>query len=158
MERRIVKKDGKKYLVNVSGYNDDVGPLAPAGTLWLQSITDNLWYSVNLTGTSASAARYVNPVSLDWQSVGGQDFGYQLVQNITNNQVYQVYLSGSGAAATVLVSNNSWSLNTDYKPYLYLTSISDNNFYIVNITGSVALIVDQNSKWNPVSASYSYYR
>lgn len=144
MDRRIIVSNGKKYLVNCAGWNDDVGSGAPIGTLWIQSITDGRWYDVTLTGTSASAGIYVNPTPLSWYSPS-QDFGYQLLSY--SGSVYQVYLSGSGASASMISSTTPWPISSDYKPYLFLQS-TDSNFYSVYVTGSSTLFVDQNSKIN----------
>jgi len=35
MNKRIIINKGKKYIVNAPGYNDDVGPAAPSGVLWM---------------------------------------------------------------------------------------------------------------------------
>lgn len=140
MIKKTIIKNGVKYIVNVPGWNDDVGPGAPAGTLWMRSITDNNWFAVTLTGTSASAALSINQTPLTFAT---NDLGYQLV--LGSGSVYQVYLSGSAGAVTSKVA--VWPLNSDYKPYLWLQS-TDRNFYKVNVSGS-SLLVDQNSKWAP---------
>jgi hypothetical protein len=142
MIRKTVIRNGKKYIVNTAGWNDDVGPGAPAGTLWMRSATDNNWYAVTLTGTSASAAISINQTPL---TLATSDLGYQLVFDGYNGVVAQVYLSGS--AGSVVTKIASWPISSDYKPYLMLKSI-DGNFYHVNVSGS-ALVVDQNSKWWP---------
>jgi hypothetical protein len=142
MDRRVVISNGKKYIVNCAGWNDDVGPSASPGTLWMRSITDDRWYSVTLTGTSASTAIYVNPTPLSWYSPG-PDFGYQLLSY--SGSVYQVYLSGSGASARITASTTPWPISSDYKSELFLQS-TDSNFYSVYVTGSKSLFVDQNSK------------
>ena len=149
MIRRTIIKNGKKYLVNAPGWEDGIGSLAPPGTLWEQSITDNSWYSVNVFGPSGSVVTYVNSTPLTWQSPG-QDFGYQLLYNDFDGNVYQVYLSGSGIDADLLISQTPWPLNSDYKPYLFLQSVTDNYFYKVYASGSVGsveLVVDQNGIW-----------
>ena len=140
MIKRVIIKNGKKYIVNTAGWNDDVGPGAPAGTLWMQSITDGNWYAVTLTGTSASAALSINQTPL---TLATNDLGYQLV--LGSGSVYQVYLSGSAGAVSSKTA--VWPINDDYKPYLWLKS-TDGNYYNVNISCS-SLKVDQNSKWSP---------
>lgn len=142
MIKRIIIKNGKKYIVNTAGWNDDVGPGVPAGTLWMQSITDGNWYAVTLTGTSASAALSINQTPL---TLTTNDLGYQLVLDSYSGSVAQVYLSGSASAVTAIVA--TWPLSSDYKPYLWLQS-TDGNYYNVNVSGS-SLVVDQNSKWLP---------
>jgi len=141
MIQKIVVKNGKKYIVNTAGWNDDVGPGAPNGTLWMQS-TDGNWYSVNVTGTSGSAAISINqtPVNLFTN-----DIGYQLLYS--NNNAYQVYLSGSSGGVTLKVNTTPWIPSTNYKPWLNLKSTSDGNLYQVYLSGSVpAIAVNQNSK------------
>lgn len=141
MNRRIVIKNGKKYLVNTAGWNDDVGPGAPLGTLWMQSITDGNWYAVTLTGTSASAAISINQTPL---ALSTSDLGYQLISSNNGGAVYQIYLSGS--AGSVAIKNALWPITSDWKPYFLLQS-TDGNYYNVNVAGG-NLVVDQNSKWS----------
>jgi hypothetical protein len=151
MQKRIVINKGKTYLVNAPS-TEDVGSLAPMGTLWMQSITDNNWYSINLTGTSASndLAIYVNQTPLEWESPG-QDFGYQLLYCYDNNTVYQTYLSGSAGNVTMSISQTPWSSNFDYKPYLLLQSLTDSYFYTVSArSGSIYLFP------NPTSRTWLY--
>ena len=140
MLKRVIIRNGKKYIVNIPSFSEDVGSAAPAGTLWMQSITDGNWYAVTLAGTSASAALAINQTPL---ALTTNDLGYQLV--LGSGSVYQVYLSGSSSA--VVAKTAVWPINDDYKPYLWLQS-DDGNFYNVNISGS-SLEVDQNSKWWP---------
>ena len=87
MVKRVIIKNGKKYIVNTVGYNDDVGPSAPAGTLWMQS-TDGNWYQVTLAGTAIS----INQTPLTWVSPG-QELGYELVQDTISNNFYQDFLT-----------------------------------------------------------------
>ncbi len=142
MIKRVIIKDGKKYIVNCASWNDDVGPGAPPGTLWEQSITDGNWYNINVSGSGMNAVIYITTSS--WQSPG-QDYGYQLVQ-ATNGEVYQVYLSGSGTNATLQVAQTPWPIQSDYKPYLYLLSVTDGNYYDVYLfaetTSSVGYTAD----------------
>ena len=95
MTKRVIIRNGKKYIVNVPDWGDSgdevgVGPGGPLGTLWMQSITDGNWYAITLTGTSGSsvnsASLSVNQTPLTWQSPG-QDFGYQLLLCPDNNKV-----------------------------------------------------------------------
>ena len=140
MVKRVIIKNGKKYIVNTVGYNDDVGPSAPAGTLWMQS-TDGNWYQVTLAGTAIS----INQTPLTWVSPG-QELGYELVQDTISNNVYQVFLTGNAGAVTI--NTALWPINSDFKPFLSLKS-TNGSFYNVNVTGG-ALVVDVSSKWNPV--------
>lgn len=155
MQQRIIINKGKKYRVNVVGNDDGVGSATQPGTLWMKS-TDGLWYAVTLSGSSASAALVVNQTPLNWVSPGGQDFGYQLVYNYADGKAYQVFLSGSAGGVAVSASLTPWSNPTDYKPYLFLKS-TDGYFYRVGInSGSISLVVNQNSKTllYPPSPSY----
>lgn len=151
MIKRIIIRNGKRYVVNTPGWNDGVGPGAPFGTLWEQSTTDNNWYSVNLTGTSGSLSIYVS--SSTWQSPG-QDFGYQLVQ-ANDGDVYQVYISGSGASANLYVSQTSWPIQSNYKPYLILQSITDGNYYVVSLSTTTSGSVDYTADTTFITADNS---
>ena len=147
MQRRIIIRNGKKYLVNVpSGVDCDfgAGPGVETGILWMLNITDGLWYEVTLTGTSGSliqsASFYVNPTPLSWAS---NDLGYQLLYN--SGSVYQVYLSGS--SPTMSISQTPWPDNSDYKPYLLMKSTTDGYFYpVYAASGSIYLFIDQNNR------------
>lgn len=148
MQQRTIVNNGKRYIVNCPSA-EDVGPACEAGTLWMQS-TDLNWYSVNLTGTSASndLAFYVNQTPLTWQSVGGQDFGYQLLACIDNTASYQVYLSGSAGGVTCSIAQTPWAYDQlNCKPYLLLSSITDGYFYPVYArSGSIYLFPDPNGR------------
>ena len=149
MIKKTVIKNGKKYIVNAPGWEDGIGPSAPAGTLWMRSATDGKWYFMNVFGPSGSVDVYTDPTPLTWQSPG-QDFGYQLLYNYYDGNVYQVYLSGSGAAADIYISQTPWLISSDYKPYLWLQSITDGYFYEVYASGSIGsveLVVNQNGIW-----------
>ena len=146
MQKRIVINNGKKYIVNCPS-SEDVGPACEPGTLWMQS-TDLLWYAVNLTGTSASndLGIYVNQTPLAWESVGGQDFGFQLLTY--SSSVYQVYLSGSAGDVTCSIAQTPWfGGNSDGKPYLLLSSLTDGYFYVVSAqSGSMYLYPNPKSR------------
>lgn len=154
MIKKVVIRNGKKFIVNTPDWNDfggsdfGVGPGAPAGTAWMLS-SDGNWYEVSLTGTSGSATISINQTPLTWQSPGADDAGYQLVYNSDDNQTYQVYLTGNAGAVTINVNPTPWSNPTDFKPFLSLKSEDDNSFYQVVLRGSPGpgLFVDQNSKW-----------
>lgn len=157
MQRRVIISNGKRFLVNVAGFSEDVGPSAPMGTLWMQSITDGFWYEINVTGTSGSTAIYVNPTPLTWQSPG-QDFGYQLLLCPDDGKVYQTYLSGSGNNVTMSVSQTPWASNADYKPYLLLESKTDGYMYPVFIrSGSIYFKIEDNYRvWMNGEIPYTY--
>ena len=149
MIKKIVISNGKKYMVNTAGWNDDVGPGAPMGTLWMIS-TDGKWYAVTLTGTSGSAAVAINQTPLGWQAPSiGQDLGYQLLQHVNGN-VYQVYLTGNAGAVTMNVNQTPWTNPLDYKTSLFLKSVTDSCFYNVYVSGGgpIVLSVNQNTKTN----------
>ena len=156
MIKRVIVKNGVKYIVNTVGWSEDVGPTGPAGSLFMQSITDGLWYAVSLTGTSASAIVFVNKTPLPWQS-SGQDFGYQFVYNNIDGKTYQVYLSGSAASVSVKVNPTAVVNPPNAKPLLWLASNTDMSFYNVYLSGSPnpALSVDQNSKWLSIQPGIS---
>ncbi len=140
MIRKIVIRNGKKYIVNTAGWNDDVGPGGPAGTLWMQS-TDGNWYTVSLTGTSGSAAISINQTPL---TLTTNDIGYQYLYG-TGNSAYQVYLSGNAGSVTINVNPSPISTVSDYKPYFNLQS-TDGYFYQIYLSGSSnVLTVNQNS-------------
>jgi hypothetical protein len=136
---------------------DDVGPAAPAGTLWMQSTGDSLWYAVNLSGTSGSnnLAISVNQTPLTWVSPGGQDFPYQLLQ-CTDGNVYQVYLSGTAGSVAFNVNPTPAPPNPlDYKPYLLMQSLTDGNFYTVSLTAGPTVTINPNSILNLNNISLS---
>jgi len=148
MNKRIIINKGKKYIVNAPGYNDDVGPAAPSGVLWMKNITDGLWYEVMLSGTSGSliqsASFNVNQTPLNFYS---NELGYQLLYCYQNDEVYQVYLSGSTNNATMSISQTPWPVSDDYKPYLWMKSTTDGYYYPVYASsGSIYLFVDQNGR------------
>jgi len=150
MQKRIVIKNGKKYIVNTPGWEDGIGPGAPFGTLWMLS-TDGNWYEVTLNGTSGSFANssslVVNQTPLTWAS---NDSGYQLLLCPQDNLVYQAYLSGSAGDVTMSISqvpSGSAMAGGDYKPYLLMRSTVDRYFYPVYAkSGSIYLFTDQNAR------------
>lgn len=131
MERRIVISNGKKYVVNTPGWNDEVGPGSPPGTLWLKSVTDSRWYEVKLTGAPASSF-YVNPTPLPLTT---NDLGHQYVLS-SNGNVYRVYLTGTGAGATVTLDTTALPATLNYKSNLFLQSRTDNKGYGVYVQGT----------------------
>lgn len=144
IQKMIVKKDGKKYMVTAPGWNDDVGMGGPTGTLWMQS-TDGKWYAVNVTGTSGSAVVSINQTPLP---VNTNDLGYQLLYDSANGNTYQVFLSGTAGSVTINVNPVPWAGNNGYKPFFNLQSVTDGSFYQVYLSGAVTpvLTVNQNSK------------
>jgi hypothetical protein len=135
MIKRIIIKNGRKYIVNVCGWEDGIGPGSPTGTLWMQS-TDGNWYAVSLTGTGVSTSININQTPLNLQT---NDLGYQLLYGISDGNVYQIYLSGNSGSVTLNV-NPSPVVNpgTNYKPFLVLHSITDGNYYKVYLNSSIS--------------------
>lgn len=129
--KRIIISNGKKYVVNTPGWNDEVGPGSPPGTLWLQSETDGLWYEVKLTGAPASSF-YVNPTPL---TLATNDLGYQYVLSSDGN-VYRIYLTGTGTGATVMLDPTALPTSLNYKSNLYLQSVTDEKGYGVYVQGT----------------------
>lgn len=146
MMRLIRIVNGKKYLVNAPGWNDEVGPASAPGHIWMQS-NDGNWYDVSLTGTSGSAAVFINPTPLNWASPLGIDYPFQLLYDQTNGGVYQVYLTGTGAGTTLNVSQSAYYNSSSYKPYLLLQS-TDRFFYPLFVSGAgpITVQVNQNGR------------
>ena len=148
MQKRIVIRNGKKYVVNTPsygdcGWEDGIGAGAPTGTLWMYDADAGGWFAITLTGTSASAMLHVDQNALTWAS---NDLGYNLLYDNSNGKVYQTYLSGSSGSVNIYLSQTPWPDQTDYKPYLWLLS-TDNYFYAVYASGSAPVFfVDQNSR------------
>jgi hypothetical protein len=123
-------------------FNFDVGSGASVGTLWMT--LSGSWYECMISGSSGSAALYVNQVSLSLQD---NSLGYQLLR--AGNDVYPVYLTGTAGSVSMSISQSEWDNNLDYKPHLLMKSISDGCFYIVSAEVSASVVtleVNQNSK------------
>ena len=139
--KKVVIRDGKKYIVNVPdygtqiGWEGGIGAGCPQGTLWMKS-TDGNWYAVNITGTSGSAATYVNQTALTYQD---NTSGVQLVACDDGNS-YVVSLSGTPPTVTIDVNQTPFPGTADPKPDLLLKSITDGNFYIVNLIDNAGTI------------------
>lgn len=145
MQRKIVVNKGKKYIVNVIGWDDGVGPGAPVGTLWMQS-TDGNWYSINASGSTGTGdlSVLVNQTSIGWQPPG-PDYGYQLIA-CDDGHTYAVYLTGTSPLVTFTVSQSAYTGSSDPKPYFYFYSITDGNYYVVglhNTSGSIQTTTNQ---------------
>lgn len=120
-----------------------VGSGADVGTLWMT--LSGSWYECRITGSSGSAAVYVNQTALAWQD---NSLGYQLLK-ANNNNVYAVYLSGPTGSIQMSISQSAWSNNLDYKPYLLMKSVTDSCFYVVSASVSASVVtlnVQQQSK------------
>ena len=140
MQKRIVIKNGKKFIVNAPCWSDGVGSGAPQGTLWMMS-TDNKWYPVNVSGSAPNIVVYVSQSALTWQSPS-QDAGNQLLL-ANNGNSYLVYLSGSVPNVNFYVSQTPF--NASPKLNLLLSSVTDGKFYVVALnatSGSIGYTVD----------------
>ena len=138
MQKRIVIKNGKKYIVNTVGWDDGVGAGCPEGTLWMTSVANGLWYAINATGTAGSAAVSINQTTIGWQD---NSLGYQLV-SADNGNIYAVYLTGIPNSVVFTVSQSAYTGSSGAKPYLLLQSVTDGNyyqFYLKNNSGSIQL-------------------
>ena len=148
MQKRIVINNGKKYHVNVVGWEDGIGAGSPTGVAWMQDQTGS-WYSVQLSGVSSSLSYSISLIPAASKSVGmyANDFGFQLVQ-ATNGSNYQVYVTSSGPS---LVVSQSVAPYNSSKPYLFLQSVTDGAYYYVGASLSasvVQLIINDNSRIN----------
>lgn len=120
-----------------------IGSGANVGFLWMT--LSGSWYECSVSGSSGSAALYVNQTALAWQD---NSLGYQLLKANDGN-VYAVYLSGNTGSISMSISQSAWSNNLDFKPYLFMKSISDSCFYVVSASVSASVVtlnVQQNSK------------
>lgn len=160
MQQRIVVNKGKKYIVNCVGWEDmGIGPGFAVGQLTLKSYTDLYWYIVSASGSVGTASVYVSQsvlTAFGTSSYYDQNYPYQLLYS-TDGNTYQVYLSGSAPNATVMVSQSMWATGSyirnwqnaiidTAKPYLYLQSITDGNFYTFYLSsseGTTYLVSDQ---------------
>lgn len=158
MIKKVVIKNGKKYIVNAPSYGDvggtdyGVGSGGPIGTLWMKSITDNNWYAVNVSGPAASSAISVNQTALTYQSNGS---GNELML-CDDGASYIAYLTGVPNAVTFTVTQTPFSGSASPKPDLLLQSVTNGNFYMVtlkNTAGTIAPLVNQSA----ISASRIVY-
>ena len=142
MQKRIVVSNGKRFLVNVPGWEDGVGAGCPSGTAWLSDGTD--WYSVQLTGLSGSLS-FQTPTQLIIPSVGqyANDYGFQLVM-ADDGLVYEVSI----VAGAVSIAQTPSSLQSS-KPFLFLQSKTDGAYYYVsakNTAGTITLVINDNTR------------
>lgn len=120
-----------------------IGSGANPGFLWMKS-SDGNWYELFITGSSGSAAVAINQTPLTWQD---NSLGYQLLK--ASSSVYPIFLTGNSGSVTLNVSQSAWGNNLDFKPYLFMKSVTDQCFYVVSASVSasvVSLAVNQNSK------------
>ena len=151
MTKRIIIKNGKKYIVNAPGWEDGIGAGLPVGTLWMLS-DDDSWYAVNISGSGAFADIYVDQTALTWAD---NSLGVQLVFCNDNGNSYETYLLGTSPTVTFNVSQSAYTGSCPPKPYLFLESTADHNFYVVTLednAGTIEYYV------NPVPVSGSYVK
>lgn len=173
MQKRTVVNNGKRYLVNVPGWEDGIGAGFAVGQLVMKS-TDGLWYITTASGSAPNAIAFVSTASLPfqsgsiwtqndytasvapWPSFYEQNFPYQIV-GANDGKGYQVYLTGTAPSTALAVSQsaiypnayitNSLGAVIDIaKPYLLLQSITDFNYYrayLLNTAGTITLEIDQ---------------
>ena len=150
MIKRIIIRNGKKYIVNACGWEDGIGAGAPAGTLWLTSADDGNWYSVNASGSIGSITTIVDQVPIGYSD---NSLGSQIVACDDGNS-YFVYLTGTPNSVTFTVSQSVYgTASVDAKPYLLLRSTTDGNFYelfLHDIAGTITPVINQ----TPISGSW----
>lgn len=135
MIKKIVIKNGKKYSVNAPGWDDGIGAGCPVGTLWMLS-DDASWYAVQVSGSGGGADVYVDQTALTYVD---NALGIQLVL-CDNGNSYETYLLGTSPTVTFNVSQSAYSGSSPPKPYLFLESITDHNFYVVTLVDNVGTI------------------
>ena len=135
MIKKIVIKNGKKYIVNAPGWEDGIGAGRSVGTLWMLS-DDASWYAVSISGSGAFADVYVDQTALSWAD---NSLGIQLVL-CDNGNSYETYLLGTSPTVTFNVSQSAYSGSSPPKPYLFLESSADHNFYVVTLVDNAGTI------------------
>ena len=86
MIKRIIIKNGKKYMVNSPSWDDGigddygVGSGGPLGTLWMS--LSGSWYSMNTSGSSGSVTTFINQTTTSYQD---NSLGYQLLSADNGN-------------------------------------------------------------------------
>jgi len=152
MTKRIIIKNGKKYIVNVPSWGEGIGSGGPIGTLWMKSITDGNWYPVNVSGPPAASVVSVTQTSLGYQD---NQLGNQLLP-CDDGLSYIVYLTGVPNAVTFTVTQTPFTGSNVPKPNLLLQSVTNSNFYMVtlkNNAGTIEPLVNQSA----ISASRIVY-
>ena len=157
MQKRIIKKNGKTYVVNVPTWGDGVGPGFPVGKMVFKSGTDLFWYVVSTSGLPGSVVASVSQSVLSFPTTSyyDQNYPYQLLK-ANNGFAYQVYLNGTAPGAALAVSQSAWSGSVGMetpKPSLLLQNSTDGQFYNLYLSSSatnVTIKIDQ----VPVSASW----
>ena len=134
MIQRVVKSNGKTYLVNCAGGDDmGIGPGFAIGELVMKSATDGQWYMVMSSGSVGNITVYVNQTPLGFTagpsytqgvntasyvmapSFYEQNFPYQLLA-APNGNAYAVYLTGT--APNVVVAISKMFTNNDFATFI----------------------------------------
>lgn len=151
MNKRIVIRNGKKYMVTVPSYgcgdDEGIGPGTPSGILWMTS-TDKNWYSVAMSGSAGSASLKVNQTALTYND---NSLGYQLLA-ADDGKTYAIFLSGVPNSVTFTVSQSAFIGSAYPKPDLLLQNATDGNYYIVTLHNNAGTIQTQINQ-TPISAS-----
>jgi hypothetical protein len=156
MRKRIIIRNGKKYIVNTPdyggcGWEDGIGAGAQVGTLWMVS-SDGQWYTINASGSAPLVGIYVDQTSLGYAD---NNPGLQLLTCDDGNK-YFVYLTGAPTSVAFTVSQSAYTGSADGKPDLLLRSINDGDYYVVvlhNDSGTIEAFVSQSvisASWMPV--------
>jgi hypothetical protein len=140
-------KDGRKVRITVPHYSDydvppafmggqdtdfGIGPGVSAGQLWMNTIPEVGWFYVYLTGSAAVPSALTMSVSQSQLMYSSSDAGYQYVKS-TDGNYYAIYLTGQPPVITI--SQSGITAGTGFgKESLILKSISDGNYYSVNLT------------------------
>src|SRR6266404_4189095 len=146
MNKRVIIRNGKKYIVTVPSYSSGdesgVGAGGPTGILWMTS-TDGKWYSVAVTGSAGSVSIKVNQTALTYSD---NSLGYQIVA-CDDGKSYAVFLTGVPNSVTFTVSQSAAFTGTSYsKPDLLFQNGTDGNYYMVtlhNNAGTIQTVVNQ---------------
>jgi len=157
MQKRIIKKNGKTYVVNVPTWGDGVGPGFPVGKMVFKSGTDRFWYVISTSGLPGSVVPAVSQSVLSFPTTSyyDQNYPYQLLK-ASNGFAYQLYLDGTAPTAALVVSQSAWSGSVGMetpKPSLLLQNSTDGQFYNLYLSSSGATITIQVDQV-PVSASW----
>ena len=149
MIKKIVIRNGKKYIVNSpswddgagDGYDYGIGSGGPLGTLWMS--LSGSWYTMNASGSSGSVTTFINQTTTSYKD---NSSGYQLL-SADNGNSYFVYLTGTSNNAIFTISQSAYTGSANPKPNLLLQSTTNGNFYTITLHNSASVItplVNQN--------------
>jgi hypothetical protein len=97
-------------------------------------------------------------IGLDLGSGNSYTYGNPIILTPTSIlNVYPVFLTGNSSSPSISISQSAWYNSYDYKPYLWLKSITDGYWYQASASGpsgSVVFSINQNSKINLSSLGY----